>query len=64
MTFFRIKRAPFGELVAIAFDKAAQYSSDPGEIARLASMTVASILTQGRWHAPTSWPVWGERREA
>jgi hypothetical protein len=37
-----------GELVATVFDKAAQYSTDPQEVSRLASQTISHML----WHTP------------
>jgi hypothetical protein len=37
-----------GELVAAAFDDAAQYSSDPREVSRLATETVAHLLRRAR----------------
>ena len=38
------KTALFGELVEAAFDQAAQFSSDPDEVARLASKAVMHLL--------------------
>jgi len=37
-----------GELILTVFDKAAQYSADPREVARLATQTISHML----WHAP------------
>jgi hypothetical protein len=42
------KTIPLGELILAVFDKAAQYSSDPREVSRLATQTVAHML----WRAP------------
>lgn len=39
---------PLGELILTVFDKAAQYSSDPREVSRLATQTLSHML----WHAP------------
>ncbi len=38
------KTAQLGELVAVAFDKAAQYSTDPREVSRLATGAVMCML--------------------
>ena len=43
----------FGELVVAAFDKAAQSSSDPREVSRLAARTVLHILRRARKAANT-----------
>ena len=42
------KTAPFGDLVAAAFDKAAQYSTDPREVSRLATGAVICMLPRGK----------------
>jgi len=42
------KTAPLGELILAVFDKAAQYSTNPREISRLATQAVSHLL----WHAP------------
>jgi hypothetical protein len=43
-THSRRETAPFGELVTVAFDTAAQYSKDPDEVARLATSAVMDLL--------------------
>ncbi len=43
-THSRRETAPFGELVTVAFDTAAQYSHDPDEVARLATSAVLDLL--------------------
>jgi len=42
------RTAQFGELVAAVFDKAAYYSGDPREVARLATQAVAHMLRGAR----------------
>jgi hypothetical protein len=42
------KTAQFGELVVAAFDRAADYSTDPREVSRLATQAVAHILRRAR----------------
>jgi hypothetical protein len=42
------KTVPLGDLILTVFDKAAQYSADPREVARLATQTISHML----WHAP------------
>ncbi len=42
------KTAQFGELVVAAFDGAADYSTDPREVSRLATQAVAHILRHAR----------------
>ncbi len=42
------KTVPLGELILTVFDKAAQYSLDPREVSRLATRTVAHMLSRGR----------------
>jgi hypothetical protein len=37
---------PLGELILAVFDKAAQYSTDPREVSRLATQTISHML----WH--------------
>ena len=44
--------APLGELVVAAFDEAAQYSSDPREVSRLATRAVMQMLRRPRKTAP------------
>jgi hypothetical protein len=39
---------PFGELVAVAFDKAAEHTSDPAEVSRLATSVVMDLLRRAR----------------
>jgi hypothetical protein len=57
---------PLGELVAAAFDTAAQYSSDPAEVSRLATGAVIRMLRRAherdvgdedRWEVPP-WARW------
>ena len=38
------KTAQLGDLVVVAFDMAAQYSTDPGEVSRLATRAVMHML--------------------
>ena len=40
--------APFGELVAAAFDEAAHFSADPREVSRLARSSVQRTLWRAR----------------
>jgi hypothetical protein len=42
------KTIELGELVLAVFDEAAQHSTDPREISRLATQAVSSLL----WHMP------------
>lgn len=42
------KTAQLGELVVAAFDKAAQYSTDPREVSRLATRAVMHMLWRAR----------------
>jgi hypothetical protein len=42
------KTAKLGELVAAAFDRAAQYSSDPREVSHLATEAVLHMLRRAR----------------
>ena len=42
------KTALLGELVVIAFDKAAHYSTDPREVSRLATQAVMHMLRRAR----------------
>ena len=42
------RTAQFGELVVAAFDGAADYSTDPLEVSRLATEAVAHILRRTR----------------
>jgi hypothetical protein len=44
MGLFVRKSAQLGEVVATAYDKAAQYSADPKVVARLATQAVAFML--------------------
>lgn len=48
------KAVPLGELVVAFFDIAAQYSTDPLEISRLASKAVLARLRRALETAPTS----------
>lgn len=40
--------APLGELVVAVYDEAARYSTDPGEVSRLATRTVARMVRRSR----------------
>jgi hypothetical protein len=42
------KTAQLGDLVVAAFDKAAQYSTDPREVSRLATRAVMHMLLRAR----------------
>lgn len=42
------KTVPLGELILTVFDNAAQYSSDPREVSRLATQAISHML----WHTP------------
>ena len=44
--------AQLGELVVAAFDEAADYSSDPREVSRLATRAVMHLLRRGRKTSP------------
>jgi len=44
------KTVPLGELILAVFDRAAQYSTNPREVSRLATQTVSHML----WRAPRS----------
>ena len=46
------KTAQLGELVVAAFDEAAQYSSDPREVSRLATEAVMHMLRRPRKTSP------------
>lgn len=47
---------PFGELVAVAFDKAAECTSDPAEVSRLATSVVLDLLRRSLRAAPPPRP--------
>jgi hypothetical protein len=52
------KTAELGEVVAAAFDKAADYSSNPRKVSRLVTQAVALMLRTQRTRATSSrWPV-------
>jgi hypothetical protein len=42
------KTAELGDLVALIFDNAAQYSTDPQQISHLATQAVSHLLRRGR----------------
>jgi hypothetical protein len=44
------KTVPLGELILAVFDRAAQYSTNPQEVSRLATQAVSHML----WRAPRS----------
>jgi hypothetical protein len=46
------KTAQLGQLVVAVFDEAAQYSSDPREVSRLATEAVMHILRRPRKTSP------------
>ena len=46
------KTAQLGEVVAAAFDKAAHYSADPGEVLFLAAQAVTLILRRQQISTP------------
>jgi hypothetical protein len=48
MTMTVYKTVQFGDLVVAAFDEAAQRSSDPREVSRLATRSVKHILWRAR----------------
>jgi hypothetical protein len=48
MTTHLHKTTELGELVAIAFDHAARYSTDPREVSRLATQAVTRMLRHAR----------------
>ena len=51
------KTAELGELVVAAFDTAAHYSTNPREVARLATRSVAHMLRPRRPQlTPPRWP--------
>jgi hypothetical protein len=45
MKFKHPKTASLGDLIVTAFDQAAQYSSDPVEISRLATQAVQHMIS-------------------
>ena len=47
------RTALLGELVAVAFDGAARYSTDPREVSRLATQAVGRVLQRARWFGRT-----------
>ena len=47
---------PLGELIVAFFDIAAQYSTDPLEVSRLASKAVLTRLRRARVISPVSMP--------
>jgi hypothetical protein len=49
------KTVPLGELILAVFDRAATYSTDPREVARLATQAVARML--GRAQKPAHHPL-------
>lgn len=51
------KTAELGEVVAVAFDRAARYSTNPRKVARLVTQTVAIMLGSQPGRATSSrWP--------
>jgi hypothetical protein len=51
------KTAELGEVVVAAFDTAAHYSTNPREVARLATRSIAQILRPRRRQlTPPRWP--------
>lgn len=46
------KTAELGELVVAAFDKAAQYSTDPRQVSRMATRAVVHMLRNVRRTSP------------
>lgn len=48
--------AQLGELVVAAFDEAAQYSSDPREVSRLATRAVMHLLRHAWKRSPSCQP--------
>ena len=50
------KFVPLGEVVATAFDQAECYSTNPAEVARLASLAVMRLWLRSR-QALTAWPL-------
>jgi hypothetical protein len=53
------KTAELGEVVVTAFDKAAHYSSNPTEVAQLATRAIALMLRPPRRRATSPrWPSW------
>ncbi len=52
------KTASLGEVVAAAFDKAADYSTDPRKVSRLVTRAVALMLRTQRVRTTSSrWPL-------
>lgn len=47
------KTVALGELISAVFDKAAEYSTDPQEVSRLAVQTIERMLWRG-WQATLS----------
>lgn len=59
------KTAELGEVVAAAFDKAADYSINPGKVSRLVTQAVALMLrNQGVRPASARWPLFIVRERA
>jgi hypothetical protein len=51
------KTAELGELVVVAFDNAAHYSTNRKEVSRLATRAIAHMLqSRRRQPAPPRWP--------
>jgi hypothetical protein len=48
MTGVKASHARVGDLIVAAYDEAAQYSTDPAEVSRLATRAVIHILERGR----------------
>jgi hypothetical protein len=55
MNLHQQKFAPLGEVVATAFDQAECYSTNPAEVARLASLAVMRLWLRST-QALTAWP--------
>ena len=54
------KTAELGEVVAAAFDNAADYSTNPRKVSRLVTRAVALMLRNQRVRATSSrWPLFG-----
>lgn len=50
------KSAPLGEVVATVFDQAERYSSNPAEVARIASLAVMRLWLRNT-QALADWPI-------
>jgi len=57
MTTHTHRTVQLGELVAVVFDEAARYSTDPREVSQLATRAVAHLMRRGKAPSRTARPL-------